>query len=268
MRMLSLLTLSSHLASAALFTALAGTAAFAQEPPTTLKRMYSGTTVCTAENGTPCGTDFWSMYLHADGSRVIHIASETARAGEVRHATIVVDADGIPGEAFMHNRSKTEALGSSYVLQTQTGVDQTIHNDTGLKAETDALSVSSTASDKPESMRSIGTGPIVADGLHFYNYDVDKGGEQPHEVFWMGGSYGGTMAGGFRPTTYTFLGEEAIAMPQGYNITTNHFRMSSGSELWLTQDSRIVVRADVRFGPSPVLRYELKELKVTPIGVK
>lgn len=238
----------------------------AAESDTNLQRLYRGTTVCTAPDGKNCGADYWSLFIHKDGSRVLQVASETARAGEVRHATIVSEADGIAHEAFMHNRSMSEALGSSYVLQTDEGVDQAVHTTNALKTPTDDIELSSVASEKTPEHRSIGTGPVVADGLHFFNYDMEAAGDQAREVFWMGGSFGGTMAGSFRPTTYTLVGEESIAMPQGYDIPTDHFRMASGSEVWLTKGSRIVVRADVRFGPGPALRYELTELNVTPLG--
>ncbi|WP_321326105.1 hypothetical protein [uncultured Parasphingorhabdus sp.] len=231
-----------------------------------LQRLYRGTTVCTAPDGKNCGTDYWNLFVQKDGSRVLQVASETARAGEVRHATIVIEADGIAREAFMHNRSMSGALGSAYVVQTDAGVDQAVHATEALKTPTDGIELSSVSSDKSQKERSIGTGPVVADGSHFLNYDIAAAGDQAREVFWMGGSFGGTMAGSFRPTTYTLVGEESIAMPQGYEIPTDHFRMASGSEVWLTKGSRIVVRADVRFGPGPALRYELTELNVTPFG--
>jgi hypothetical protein len=263
----------TKLVSLAMLTALAGGTAGAEEThktaesETNLQRLYRGTTVCTAPDGTSCGADYWNLFIHKDGSRVLQVASETARAGEVRHATIVVEADGVPREAFMHNRSMSEALGSSYVLQTEDGVDQAFHSAKGLKTPSDGIELSSVASENPPETRAIGTGPVVADGLPFLNYDMEKAGDQSREVFWMGGSFGGTMSGSFRPTTYSFVGEESIAMPQGYDIPTEHFRMASGSEVWLTKGSRIVVRADVRFGSGPALRYELTELNVTPLGV-
>lgn len=234
-------------------------------PTTTLLRRYQGTTVCTAPDGSHCGTDYWSMYRHQDGSRVIHVASETARAGEVRHASIVIGADGVVGEAFMHNRSPTEALGSSYVIQTDEGVEQAINNDVGLGKQ-GGIELSKVESARPRTARSIGVGPAASDGIHFFNVRPEVGVGQDHQVFWMGGSFGGSMAGVFRPTTYTAMGEVAITMPQGYDITTDHYKMASGSEVWLTKDSRIVVRADIRFGPGPAMRYELKELKVTALN--
>lgn len=278
MQKFSITKSGAPLASLALLIALGGgsaavaktddtaKAATSAESATTLKRLYRGTTVCTAPDGENCGTDHWSLFLHADGSRVMQIASETARASEVRHATIVVEADGIVHEAFMHNRSKTEALGSTYVLQTDSGINQAVHNGPGQKTPSTGIELSAAASQTPQSGRTIATGPSAADGLNFFNYDNETAGEQPMEVFWMGGSFVGTMAGTFRPTSYTLLGEESISMPQGYDILTEHFRMASGSEIWLTKGSRMVVRADVRFGPGPALRYELTELHVTPLG--
>lgn len=234
--------------------------------PTTLIRMYRSTTACTGPSGSSCGTDYWTTMLHADGTRVMQIASETARAGEVRHATIVVEADGTMREAFMHNRAPEAELGSSYVVQTEDGVAQAYRNGGGLEAISDGIETSLVPSETPLAAQTIGTGPAVSDGLHFLHYDIAAGGDQAHEVFWMGGSFGGTMAGSVRPSTYAYIGEQSIPMPQGYDIVTEHFRMSSGSEIWLTKDSRIVVRADVRFGPSPAMRYELMELNVTPLG--
>ena len=241
-----------------------GSAETVLPPTSTLLRHYQGTTVCTAPDGSHCGTDYWSMYRHQDGSRVIHVASETARAGEVRHASIVIEADGVVGEAFMHNRSPKEALGSSFVIQTDKGVEQAFYNNIGLGTPT-GIEHSKVASQSPRKARSIGVGPAASDGIHFFNVQPEKGEAQEHQVFWMGGSFSGSMAGVFRSTTYTALGEKAITMPQGYDIPTDHYKMASGSEVWLTQDSRIVVRADVRFGPGPALRYELKDLKVNAL---
>ncbi|MEP0189913.1 MAG: hypothetical protein ABJP70_00425 [Erythrobacter sp.] len=244
-----------------------GTPEAALPPTSTLLRHYQGTTVCTAPDGSHCGTDYWSMYRHKDGSRVIHVASETARAGEVRHASIVIEAGGVVGEAFMHNRSPSEALGSTYVFQTDEGVEQAINNNVGL-GKTGGVELSKVESDRPRISRSISVGPAASDGIHFFNVRPKAGEGQEHQVFWMGGSFGGSMAGVFRSTTYTSMGEEAITMPQGYDIPTDHYKMASGSEVWLTKDSRIVVRADVRFGPGPAMRYELKDLKVTALNTK
>lgn len=278
MQKFSTIKAGAQLASVALLIAFnGGSAAIAKaedtakaetiaEKATTLKRLYRGTTVCTAPDGESCGTDHWSLFLHADGSRVMQITSETARAGEVRHATIVVEADGVVHEAFMHNRSKSEPIGSTYVLQTDDGINQAIHNNTGQKMPSSGIELSAVASPNAQQDRTIATGPSAADGLNFFNYNAEKAGEQPKEVFWMGASFAGTMAGTFRDTSYTLLGEESISMPQGYDIVTEHFRMASGSEIWLTKGSRMVVRADVRFGPGPALRYELTELHVTALG--
>ena len=119
-------------------------------PQTTLQRHYRGTMGCTAEDGSNCGAEHWSMFLHADGSRVLHIASETARAGEVRHAMIVVGADEVIDEAFMHNRSRTDSLGSTFVLQSDEGVDQAIHNATGLTPDSQGIEVSSVEKETTE----------------------------------------------------------------------------------------------------------------------
>lgn len=230
-----------------------------QETQRTVVKILRGKTVCTdtSKNDAICGTEHWSVYVHSDGSRAMHVASETSRNGEVRHAMIVVDPNGTPTEAFMHNRGRTGAIGSTFVDLKPEGVDAAIKN----TSFDDIGNVTVKNIEATSTPNSVSAGPASADGLHFLKYDFDGGTEQPRNVYWMGGSRMGSMAGSFRPTTHTYLGEAEISLPNEDRITVDHFSMASGTEVWLTKEDRVVVRMDVKFGNISGTRYRLTEFE-------
>jgi hypothetical protein len=232
---------------------------------TTITKILRGKTVCAGitDRDQICGIEHWSVYVHQDGSRTMHVASETTRNEEVRHTLITVDADGTPHEAFMHNRSKTGAIGSSFAVLSEKSVE-TVINDSGFGSDKKTLTIANI--DAPASADSLSTGPASADGLHFLKYDFETAGEQPRNIYWMGGSRQGTMVGSFRPTTLEYLGEVVLKLPDGQATTTDHFRMMTGTEIWLTKEDRVVVRMDPKFGNIAGTRYELTEYEVIGFG--
>jgi hypothetical protein len=231
----------------------------------TIVKLLRGKTVCTdsSPNSQSCGSDHWTVYVHSDGSRAMHVTSETARNGEVRHALIIVDADGTPHEAFMHNRSETGALGSTFVVLKEFTAETAI-NDVGLGAPEHGIDRADI--ETPEPAHSLSTGPASADGLHFLRYDFVKAGEQSRNVYWMGGSRQGSMLGSFRPTSHTYLGEATLTLPNGEDVRVDHFRMLSGTEAWLTKEDRMVVRMDLKFGNISGSRYDLIEYDIIEFG--
>lgn len=234
-----------------------------ESPATTISRVLRGETVCTdnSQGETKnCGADNWVMYVHTDGSRTMHVASETSRNGEVRHALIVVDASGKLRESFMHNRSRNGAIGSTFVTLTENRASAA-SNDVGSGSLAPGIELSEIETTEPAN--SLSAGPASADGLHFLQYDFEKAGEQARNIYWMGGSRQGTMVGSFRTTTHTYIGETKITMPSGEDAIVDLFRMSSGTEVWLTKEDRVVVRMDVKFGNISGSRFDLTDFEVT-----
>lgn len=228
----------------------------------TIVKIIRGKTICSGiiNRDQICGIEHWSVYVHRDGSRTMHVASETMRNEEARHALITVDASGSMYEAFMHNRAKSGAIGSGFALLGEKSADIAI-NDSGFSPDKRNLTIAKV--NAPATADSLSTGPASADGLHFLEYDFETAGEQPRSIYWMGGSRQGTMKGSFRPTTLEYLGEAELKLPDGKATITDHFRMMTGTEIWLTKEDRVVVRMDPKFGNIAATRYELTEYEVT-----
>lgn len=250
-----------------------GSTLYANEPPeaasaslnTPISKILRGKTVCTIISNPAdiCGIEYWSLYIHQDGSRTMHIASETVRNSEVRHAIVNVTPDGTPHEAFMHNRTVTADLGSTYVKLRKRTVDVTI-NDSGFESAPDELVMTEVHS--AETVNAVSSGPASADGLQFLKYDFGQSGEQPQHIYWVGGSRPGTMVGSVRPTTHAHLGEVILTLPTGRDMPTDHFRMATGTEIWVSKDHRMVVRLEPKFGGISGTRYDMTEYEIIAVG--
>jgi len=231
-----------------------------------VSRVIEGRTICrdTNNDNAICGVERWTMYVHNNGARYLHVIASSNTFDETRHAMIRVGADNHVREAFMSNVAGGGVLGSTYVVLQGLGAHVTA-TDIGFNS---AAGVPSTeyveAFDAPDS---IGTGPNSGDGLHFLSYDYEAPGEQPHSVYWAGGSRQGTMVGGFVTSEYTFLGKEDLTLADGQTVTANHFRMLSGTEIWLTDPDCGILKMTLNFGPGVGLEFETTELIITHGGL-
>ena len=203
------------------------------------------------------------MYVHSDGSRYMHVAGESYRAGEARHAMVWVEPGGGIREAFMHNWSRKGSLGAAYVVLKDQSADVAASDRAFERAKEGMIKENVEAFDKVDS---IGVGPASADGLHFLTFDFSKPKEQPHGVYWMGGSRHGTMVGNFVTSEYTYLGEVKTKLPDGTSITADHFRMLSGTEVWVTKEDRVMLRMDLKFGEVTGSRFDLVDYSATTVG--
>lgn len=231
-----------------------------------IAKVVQGKTVCrdTNRENAICGVERWTMYVHNNGIRYLHVISSSDTFDETRHAMIRVGADNHVKEAFMSNVAGGGVLGSTYIVLQGLGARVTA---------TDIGFESASGEPKTEFVKSfevadsIGTGPNSGDGLHFLNYDYDSPGEQPHSVYWAGGSRQGTMVGGFVTSEYTFLGKEDLALADGQTVTANHFRMLSGTEIWLTDPDCGILKMTLNFGPGVGLEFETTELEILVGGL-
>ena len=226
-------------------------------------KVLKGVTECREPDAddAPCGIEYWSMYVHADGSRYMHVMADNHRAGEARHAMIRVDSDGETQEAFMNNWSKDGVLGSAYAVRREAHVDVAV-SDTNLPRSDDGLYTEEV--EAFDQLDSLATGPASADGLHFLTFDFDKPEDQPHGVYWFGGSRHDTMVGNIVTSEYTYIGEADMTLKDGTELTADHFRMLSGTEVWLTKEDRALVRMDLKFGYEST--WELTSLEIIEPG--
>lgn len=231
-----------------------------------VSKVIEGRTICrdTNDDNAICGVERWTMYVHNNGARYLHVIASSNTFDETRHAMIRVDAENHVREAFMSNVAGGGVLGSTYVVLQ------------GLGAHVSATDIGfdgATGEPKTEYVEafdaadSIGMGPNSGDGLHFLDYNYEAPGEQPHSVYWAGGSRQGTMVGGFVTSEYTFLGQEELTLADGQKILANHFRMLSGTEIWLTDPDCGILKMSLNFGPGVGLEFETTRLIITEGGL-
>lgn len=228
-------------------------------------KIIQGKTICrdTNNDNAPCGVERWTMYVHNNGERYLHVLASSNTFNESRHAMIRVGADNHVKEAFMSNVSGDGVLGSTYVVLQGLGAQVTA-TDIGFEGATGQPRTEFV--EAFDAADSIGTGPNSGDGLNFLDYDYDAPGEQPHSVYWAGGSRQGTMVGGFVTSEYTFLGQEELTLADGQTIMSNHFRMLSGTEIWVTDPDCGILKMVLNFGPGIGLEFETTELEITVGG--
>lgn len=224
-------------------------------------KVIQGKTICrdTNKDDAICGVERWTMYVHNNGVRYLHVLASSNTFNESRHAMIRVGADNHVKEAFMSNVSGGGVLGSTYVVLEGLGAHVTA-TDIGFEGATGTPQTEFV--EAFEAADSIGTGPNSGDGLNFLDYDYDAPGEQPHSVYWAGGSRQGTMVGGFVTSEYTFLGQEELTLADGQTVTANHFRMLSGTEIWVTDPDCGILKMTLNFGPGIGLEFETTELEI------
>lgn len=229
-------------------------------------KVIQGKTICrdTNNENAICGVERWTMYVHNNGVRYLHVLASSNTFNESRHAMIRVGADNHVKEAFMSNVSGGGVLGSTYVVLQGLGAHVTA-TDIGFEGTTGEPKTEYV--EAFEAADSIGTGPNSGDGLNFLDYDYDAPGEQPHSVYWVGGSRQGTMVGGFVTSEYTFLGQEDLTLSDGQTVTANHFRMLSGTEIWVTDPDCGILKMTLNFGPGIGLEFETTELEIRVGGL-
>ncbi len=230
-----------------------------------IAKILRGTTECRepALDNAPCATEYWTMYVHTDGSRYMHVVSDNIRAGEARHAMVWVDPDGETREAYLNTWSTSGVIGSAYVVKREDSTDVAASDIAFERASEGMIVENVEAFDR---LDSIGVGPASADGLHFLNYDFDAPGEQPHGIYWMGGSRHETMVGNIVTSEYTYLGEEELTLRDGTTVTADRFRMISGTEVWLTKEDRAMLKMDLKFGDVDGSIFETVSLDIATPG--
>ena len=228
-------------------------------------KIIRGTTECRepSKDDAPCASEYWTMYFHEDDSRYMHVVSDNFRAGQARHAMVWVDPEGEIREGYLNTWTKNGVIGSAYAVKREETVDVAASDLMFERAEEGMIREEVEAFYQ---LDSIGVGPASADGLHFLHYDFDAPGEQPHGVYWMGGTRHDTMVGVVSLSEYTYLGEEEVTIADGKTFTADKFEMLSGTQVWLTKEDRVLLRMALSFGTVAGSVFETVSLDITEIG--
>lgn len=225
-----------------------------------IERIVRGRTVCRDTNNGDayCGTEHWTMFSHADGTRYLHVIADSPRDESVKHAVVRIRDGGDVAEAFASVTREGRFLGSTLVTP-KADANYVAVDDTSFEGENANVRV-----EKVELLgdaTSIGTGPATADGLHFINYDQNTGGPQQRPIYWVGGRYG-TMVGATVISENTLVGKEPMTLADGSSHEATRFRMVSGTEVWLLEPDFALLRMDLKFG-SAGLRFDTVELVIS-----
>ena len=163
----------------------------------------------------------------------------------------------------MNNWSRKGVLGSAYVVKREESASVAASD---LMFERAGEGIIVEEVEAFDGLDSLATGPASADGLHFLKYDFDAPGEQPHGVYWMGGSRHETMIGKIVTSEYTYLGEEEFTLPDGTRLMSDKFQMLSGTEVLLTKEDRALLRMNLKFGDVTGSIFETVSLDIVEIG--
>jgi hypothetical protein len=226
-----------------------------------ITRIVRGRTVCsdTNNNNAYCGTEHWTLFTHGNGARYLHVVADSPRDDSVKHAVVRVAPNAGVAEAFASVSRDSRFLGSTLVAP-QEDANMVAVNDTNF--EGDKATVRVERVELLGAQTSIGTGPASADGLHFIDYDQEAGGEQERPVYWVGGRYG-TMRGATVISRNILLGKEPLTLADGSTHEATHFRMISGTEVWLLEPDFALLRMELKFGAANGLRFDTVELHIS-----
>ena len=88
-------------------------------------KIARGTTECRepSRDDALCATEYWTMYVHADGTRYMHVVSDNMRFGQARHAMLWVDPGGDTREAYLNTWTTDGVIGSAYAVKREDSVD-------------------------------------------------------------------------------------------------------------------------------------------------
>ncbi len=225
-----------------------------------VETIISGKSVCrdTKNGNQVCGVDHWSMYVHRDGSRYLHVASDKFAGKNARHVVITVDADNEVSEAYVSASLGGKFKGSSYVVlrdgKAFIAADNSNFSDQAADVRLEVI-------EQPGESVSIGTGPASADGVHFADF-VAGATVHDNSVYWVGGSFG-DMFGRFFDGSNERLGTEPFILADGTEVTATHYRMKTGSEIWLLEPYGVLLRIKLAFGAVEGQVYETTELSIS-----
>ena len=86
-------------------------------------RIIRGTTLCsdTDNDGAYCGTEHWTLYVHEDGSRYLHVVGDNPRENGVRHGVVRLNSAGAVEQAFASITRDGAFIGSSLATMADEG---------------------------------------------------------------------------------------------------------------------------------------------------
>ena len=210
-------------------------------------RTINGSHICTTmRDGTPCGSDHWTITEQNDGTRTIRSFHDGTVRGTQMNLVMRADEDLKPLEAFINVYSQGNFLGSGFYVMNDGKLDVTVNAPD--EYFTDQVEL-------PEHY-SLLLHPISVDGWHFGRYDRAVGGAQPITLCTLGAARRSVHCGTY-PLELEFVADETLTVPAG-TFETEHYRFGPDTDVWITGPDGIMVQHEYRVRDS---RWQLTEIK-------
>ncbi len=209
--------------------------------------------------GAERGSESWSLTKNRDGSRTMQSLAATDDSQFVRDVVYTLSAEGRPTDVFVRLQVGSVVVGTGYF---KVGGDR-MHVATDMA---DSGRTRQTVSVPPRFL--VTTHAVILDGWPSWIYDHQRGGEQILTVYNTSSKWNGTDGplGRMETVRFRYVGDESVTVPAGV-FPCQRYRLDSDwvqsptSEVWVTGDSRLLVRYD--WGETD-LEYVLASLATEP----
>jgi hypothetical protein len=180
----------------------------------------------TLGDGRARGTEDFHLTVHADGSRSLTMWHDIFARHSQFTVNLQIDAQQRPTEAFVSYWTVAGYKGSTYIKVDGAQLSADYRGPAGDQQQTLAI---------PERF-SIGTHPVAGDGWHTFNC----GGARVYSME-ATADLAKPVLGQLTDMPCESLGAERITVPGG-TFDTLHFRLGGVSDVWVTQQDRLMVK--------------------------
>jgi hypothetical protein len=187
----------------------------------------------TIKDGRARGTEDFHLTVHADGSRSLTMWHDIFARHSQFTVNLQIDARQRPTDAFISYWTAAGYKGSTYIKVAGTQLLADYRGPAGDRKQ--ALLAPANFS--------IGSHPVAGDGWHTFDCDVTDGQSGAATVYSMEATadLSKPMLGQLTDVPRQALGAERITVPGG-SFDTLHYRLGGVSDIWITQQDRLMVK--------------------------
>lgn len=187
----------------------------------------------TFRDGRARGTEDFHLTVHADGSRSLTMWHDIFTRHSQFSVNLNIDAAQRPTAAFISYWTVNGYKGSTYIKVDGSQLLADYRGQSGDLKQTLAV---------PPQF-SIGSHPVAGDGWHTFSCDGAVGKPRSARVYSMEATadLARPMVGELTDMPCEAFGAERITVPGG-TFDTLHFRLGSVSDIWITQQDRMMVK--------------------------
>ena len=187
----------------------------------------------TFKDGRARGTEDFHLTVHRDGSRSLTMWHDIFARHSQFSVSLNIDAAQRPTEAFISYWTVAGYKGSTHIRVDGPQLSADYRGQAGDLKQTLAV----------PAQFSIGSHPVAGDGWHTFSCDAAVGKPGMARVYSMEATadLSKPMLGELTDMPCEAFGAERISVPGG-TFDTLHFRLGGGSDIWITQQDRMMVK--------------------------